>query len=169
LKRKGCCGKYIGSNYGLFASNKSCLKSDKNSEKKILEILQQDAEEKLFQENTEEHSEKEVDLLIGKLTNRLEEEDDYCENCAGDVICEEISNAASPLFKTTLIICICTAVGLLGVVALLLYNRSKNQEDSEKGRTSHIMATSGTLGAVGVLSVYANDSRKDEEKTLTDI
>lgn len=31
------------------------------------------------------------------------------------------------------------------------------------------MATSGTLGAVGVLSVYANDSRKDEEKTLTDI
>jgi hypothetical protein len=41
LKRKGCCGKYIGSNYGLFASNKSCLKSDKNSEKKILEILQQ--------------------------------------------------------------------------------------------------------------------------------
>lgn len=141
LKRKGCCGKYIGSNYGLFASNKSCLKSDKNSEKKILEILQQgnsafliknillcsikktifsDAEEKLFQENIEEHSEKEVDLLIGKLTNRLEEEDDYCENCAGDVICEEISNAASPLFKTTLIICICTAVGLLGTRILIV-------------------------------------------------
>lgn len=139
-------------------------------------------DEKLFQENIEEHSEKEVDLLIENLTSRLEEEDDYCENCAGDVICEEISNSASPLFKTTLIICICTTVGLLGtrisivksliysgVVALLLYNRSKNQEDSEKGRTSHIMATSGTLGAVGVLSVYANDSRKDEEKTLTDI
>ena len=58
---------------------------------------------------------------------------------------------------------------LIGVVALLLHNRSKNQEDCEKGRTSEIMVTSGTLGAAGVLSVYANDSRKDEEKTLTDI
>lgn len=55
-----------------------------------------------------------------------------------------------------------------GVVALLLYNRNKNLEDSQKGRTSHIMATSGTLGAVGVLSVYDN-SRKEEVKTLTDI
>ena len=54
-------------------------------------------------------------------------------------------------------------------MASLLYNRSKNQEDCEKGRTSEIMVTSGTLGAAGVLSVYANDSRKDEEKTLTDI
>ena len=73
-----------------------------------------DAEEKLFQEKIEDNSEKEVDLIIENLTNRLEKEEDYCENCAGDIICEEISNAASPLFKTTLIICICATVGLIG-------------------------------------------------------
>ena len=83
-----------------------------------------DSEEKLFKENIEEHSENEVDLLVKNLTNRLEEEDDYCENCGGDIICEEISSEASPLFKTTLIICICTSLGLLGTKILIVSAKS---------------------------------------------
>ncbi|CAG5106127.1 Oidioi.mRNA.OKI2018_I69.chr1.g2695.t1.cds [Oikopleura dioica] len=169
LKKMGCCQKYIRHDTGLFGQ-KGCLKTDSSSENKILENLCTDSNKKICKED--EFVEEKQENFIANLTDNLEKGFQQYENFTADGVCITVSDSASPLFRTTLIICIFTALGLLGVFGLLLHHRKKALEESEKGRCSHIMATSGTIGAAGLMSVYGNnipERQSDEAKKLTDI
>ena len=112
LNKRGCCGRFVGGDFGLFSSKQGCLKSDNETEKIILQELESKSSGRVFVEDMEDN--QDLQARIKHLTEEIKQAESNCEDCSAEDVCEENRNVLLSKQPRVLIFVALVSIGLLG-------------------------------------------------------